>query len=250
MPRPYCLARVPMMGYQHEEPPAHPAPLPPIAGSSSSSSMSMDDTPVKMPRILTLVAESHLQDDEVKSEAQFQRMVASFSESPTRPRTPRAPSDRGRHPEETGGDESQREDTPSDDDDLDLDDAVPFAYVDPLYKPITPAQSVNGDEMSMMESPGMAMDVDLPSSMMSSPIVSSWRYTPPPTSSAVRNNKRKFDDRYDPYPNASKRRAVSLLIDTSRPSRKSRPSTIRLAHLKRHPSAHDAYSYPDREQWC
>lgn len=59
--------------------------------------------------------------------------------------------------------------------------------------------------------------------------MSSWRYTPPPTSCAVRSNKRKcpcivlsraprnrysniyrtVDDRYDPYPTANKRRAVS-----------------------------------------
>ena len=55
-----------------------------------------------------------------------------------------------------------------------------------------------------------------------------WRYTPPPTTSAVRSNKRKcefsiwfmgssslsntgctVDDRFDPYPSSSKRRAVS-----------------------------------------
>jgi len=54
-----------------------------------------------------------------------------------------------------------------------------------------------------------------------------WRHTPPPTATAVRTNKRKrkilslhtwflaqrflcpVDDRYDPYPNSSKRRAVS-----------------------------------------
>ena len=58
-----------------------------------------------------------------------------------------------------------------------------------------------------------------------------WRYTPPPTTSAVRSNKRKcellpssaphvlnlsrpmiVDDRFDPYPTSSKRRAVSPSI--------------------------------------
>lgn len=65
--------------------------------------------------------------------------------------------------------------------------------------------------------------------MMSTP-VNHWRYTPPPTTSAVRSNKRKrefrlcgyisstlrlcysVDDRFDPYPSASKRRAVSPSI--------------------------------------
>ncbi len=81
-----------------------------------------------------------------------------------------------------------------------------------------------------------------PSSAVSSPIVSSWRHTPPPTStSAVRSNKRKrmsssqfhtlhrrgstltmvtyaVDDRYDPYPTAAKRRAVSPSISHLRES--------------------------------
>lgn len=208
-----------------------------------------------MPRILALVADSHTQENEVRSEAQFQRMLASFSDSPTNPRTPRAASDRGRYPEEACGDEPQRESTPSDDEELD--DSVAFSYTESVAatKPVTPAQSINGDELSMLESPlGIAMDVDMvnalnasllrkrhayagreqPSSAVSSPIISSWRYTPPPTTSAVRNNKRKrmssqskctlcsmsradndyyaVDERYDPYPSAAKRRAVSPSI--------------------------------------
>jgi hypothetical protein len=64
------------------------------------------------------------------------------------------------------------------------------------------------------------------SSLNSIPIPNHWRHTPPPTSSAVRSNKRKYkytvhilhgstdilytvDDRFDPYPSSSKRRAVS-----------------------------------------
>ncbi|PIL31424.1 hypothetical protein GSI_06125 [Ganoderma sinense ZZ0214-1] len=200
---------------------------PPRLTSASSSSSGTEDVPgpirahsrrpsnpVRFPRILSLVAESHMQDNEVKSEAQFQRMLASFSDSPTHPRTPRAASDRGRYPEEAGGDEPQRESTPSDDEDLD--DNIPFALTESSAptKPVTPAQSVNGDELSMLESPigGVAMDIDMPSSAVSSPIVPSWRYTPPPTTSAVRTNKRKLDERYDPYPTAAKRRAVSPSI--------------------------------------
>ncbi|RPD82221.1 hypothetical protein L226DRAFT_564823 [Lentinus tigrinus ALCF2SS1-7] len=198
---------------------------PPRMTSASSSSSGNEDAPpmrvhhrklshsVRVPRILALVADSHTQENEVRSEAQFQRMLASFSDSPTNPRTPRGASDRGRYPEEAYGEEPQRESTPSDDEELE--DSVPFAYNESAAatKPVTPAQSINGDELSMLESPlGVAMDVDMPSSAVSSPIISSWRYTPPPTTSAVRNNKRKLDDRYDPYPTAAKRRAVSPSI--------------------------------------
>jgi hypothetical protein len=119
----------------------------------------------------------------------------------------------------------------------------------------TSASSVNGDDlsgMSISESPstvgGTPMDVDMvwihqfykkaiisPGltlflQVIGSPSMSPanlWRYTPPPTTSAVRSNKRKrmsrrhsldhirltlvfvVDDRYDPYATASKRRAVS-----------------------------------------
>ncbi|KAI0322169.1 hypothetical protein OF83DRAFT_1095598 [Amylostereum chailletii] len=186
--------------------------------------------PPKLPRILNLVTESRPEENEVKSEAQFQRLVASFSELPMQPRTPRAPSDRGRYPEEAGED-TLREETPSDDGEDD--DEYAFAFAPPksdpisIIKPRTPAASVcgsiNGDDPSM-DSPGgmMAMDVDLPSSLYGSPSVSSaaahhqWRYTPPPTASAVRTNKRKYDDRFDPYPTAAKRRAVSPSVSSLR----------------------------------
>ncbi|KZT08543.1 uncharacterized protein LAESUDRAFT_723411 [Laetiporus sulphureus 93-53] len=164
---------------------------------------------LKMPRILSLISESHPEENEVQSEAQFQRLVASCSELPFQPRTPRAASDRGRYPEEAGEEEQHREETPSDDGEF---DELPYASVEPIniVKPSTPAQSVNGDDMGMLDSPGgMAMDVDVPMSISGSPRVSSWRYTPPPTSCAVRHNKRKLEDRYDPYPTAAKRRAVS-----------------------------------------
>ncbi|RDX51865.1 hypothetical protein OH76DRAFT_224771 [Lentinus brumalis] len=223
---------------------SRPRTPPRMVSASSSSSGNEDATPVRahhrklshsvrVPRILALVSESHTQENEVRSEAQFQRMLASFSDSPTNPRTPRGASDRGRYPEEAGHDEPQREATPSDDEELD--DSVPFAYAESAAatKPVTPAQSINGDELSMLDSPlGVAMDVDMvnapnaylfrkpiahagreqPSSAVSSPIIPSWRYTPPPTTSAVRSNKRKLEDRYDPYPSAAKRRAVSPSI--------------------------------------
>ncbi|GLB35952.1 hypothetical protein LshimejAT787_0302400 [Lyophyllum shimeji] len=180
--------------------------------------------PLKPPRILNLLAESRPEENEVKSEAAFQRLINSCSELPIPPRTPRVTADRGRYPEEAGREESQREDTPSDDDEQ-VDD-TPFAFSAPggsepiaIKKQHTPAGSVNGDDLSLSTSESSsfgaaAMDVDLPpgspsfSTMMSTPI-NSWRYTPPPTTSAVRSNKRKLDDRFDPYPSASKRRAVS-----------------------------------------
>ncbi|KAI0778743.1 hypothetical protein BD413DRAFT_466180 [Trametes elegans] len=187
--------------------------------TSASSSSSGTEEPMrlphrrlskssKLPHIQRLVAESQLQENEVQSEAQFQRMLASFS---MHPRTPRPASDRGRYPEDAAEEEPQRESTPSDDEE-ELDDAIPFAYTDSAVatKPVTPAQSVNGDDPSMLESPiGFAMDVDMPSSSVGSPGISSWRYTPPPTSTSAVRNKRKLDDRYDPYPTAAKRRAVS-----------------------------------------
>lgn len=118
---------------------------------------------VKAPRIRSLISESRPEENEVRSEAQFQRLVASRCDLPSVPKTPRAPSDRGRYPEEADTEEPQREDTPSDDDG-DFDDSVPFSYVEPIgiAKPVTPAQSVNGDDIGMLESPGgMAMDIDV-----------------------------------------------------------------------------------------
>ena len=127
---------------------------------------------LKLPRILNLVRESSRPDDnEVKSEAQFQRLVASFSELPMQPRTPRASSDRGRYPEEVSEERGiQRCQTPSDDSDYEEEaDSIPFAFAPPTQEPITirtrtPAASVSGslcgDDISA-DSPGAAMDVDM-----------------------------------------------------------------------------------------
>ncbi|KAI6118964.1 hypothetical protein EV401DRAFT_2178489 [Pisolithus croceorrhizus] len=200
-------------------------PTPPISLPAPKEAKSIGDQskPVhpqlKPPRVLNILAEStRPEDDEVKSEAAFQRLIASYSELPVQPRTPRAPSNKGRYPEEAVDEDFPREDTPSDEDDV---DAI-FAFDPPsepaTTKPCTPAHSVNGDDPATyaIGSPMVvAMDVDLP---LTSPLVTStpssvqWRYTPPPTASAVRSNKRKFDDRYDPYPTAAKRRAVSPSI--------------------------------------
>ena len=71
---------------------------------------------------------------------------------------------------------------------------------------------------------------------MGSNPINQWRYTPPPTTSAVRSNKRKrevlfcscidfvtnkrnlVEDRFDPYPSSSKRRAVSPSVQYLRDS--------------------------------
>ncbi|KAJ7751253.1 hypothetical protein DFH07DRAFT_530862 [Mycena maculata] len=187
--------------------------------------------PLKQPRILNLLAESRPVENEVQSEAAFQRLLASGVELP---RTPRTVADRGRYPEEAGHEEFQREDTPSDDGD-DNDSTYTSLYPLPTgTEPInirTPADSVNGDDMCISESPSLSgMDVDVPSgspsmSSMSSVSISHWRSTPPPTTSAVRSNKRKFDERFDPYQNASKRRAVSPSLSYLRDSHPSSPKS-------------------------
>lgn len=138
---------------------------------------------LKQPRILKILAEPKPEEDEVKSEAAFQRLIHSSSELP---RTPRPIIDRGRYPEEAGREEeTQREATPSDDE-LELDD-TPFAYSAPSgTQPITirgmrtpggsaansvsgsVAGSVNGDDligMSISEASSSngttPMDVDM-----------------------------------------------------------------------------------------
>lgn len=113
---------------------------------------------------MNLLAEPRPEEDELKSEAAFQRLLASYSEPPLQPRTPRAPSDRGRYPEEVGHEDSH-EDLLSDDDDEEEEELFTFDAQSESTntKPCTPAQSVNGDDLSMSitEGPmGIAMDVD------------------------------------------------------------------------------------------
>lgn len=126
------------------------------------------------------MAESRPEEAEVKSEAAFQKLVASVSEVPLQPRTPRALADRGRYPEEASSEEVTREETPSDDELEPSNDGGPFSFSAPPptgTQPIaikkrthTPAGSIagsiNGDEpgMSISETSssfgGAAMDID------------------------------------------------------------------------------------------
>ncbi|CAK5280307.1 unnamed protein product [Mycena citricolor] len=121
--------------------------------------------PVKPPRILNLLAESRPLENEVQSEAAFQRLLASGVDLP---RTPRTIADRGRYPEEAVQEEYPRDDDSSDSEDDDESTYTSFALPISGTEPInirTPAGSVNGDDMSGMcisESPGQgSMDVDV-----------------------------------------------------------------------------------------
>lgn len=116
---------------------------------------------------MTLVAESRSDDNEVKSEAQFQRFVASFSGLASRlglNKASTSASDKGRFPEEAEiEDEIQRDETPSDEGDFDegyFPSKLPVSSSEPINitKAVTPAS----DEISLgiMGSPGNAMDVD------------------------------------------------------------------------------------------
>ena len=172
--------------------------------------------------MLSLLSESRPEENELKSEAQFQRLVASVAGNPLTPKTPRAPSDRGKYPEEAGDEE---EIAAQSDDDDELCEGSVFDYnatteAINISRRGTPAQSINGDEMYSW-GPGSPvgssyMDVD-PVNLLPRPSIcaytnpfydfqvfsfgspnvtpnsgpSSWRYTPPSTSSAVRSNKRK-----------------------------------------------------------
>ncbi|KAH8835840.1 hypothetical protein DL96DRAFT_92634 [Flagelloscypha sp. PMI_526] len=201
--------------------------------------------PLKQPRVRSLLAETRPEEIEVRSEAAFQRLVSSNVLSSNAlglqpPRTPRSAVDRGRFPEEARTDDFQPEDPGSDDED---DLQAPFAYRIPSTESLaglrSAAQSVAGDDPPSINgtdsNSSTPMDVDMPYGSPSMPSsMTQWRYTPPPTStSAVRSNKRKLDDRFEPYPSA-KRRAVSpslvhlrneALGVTSTPSA-SRPSRI------------------------
>ncbi|CAE6415339.1 unnamed protein product [Rhizoctonia solani] len=152
----------------------------------------------KLPRLLSIQSElSNPADIELKSEASFQRLLASNADLPgafhPHPRPRRR--DRGRFPEAY----------------LDDDDVVDSDDDDEVMLP----KEFPMDDV--LDSPAR-MDVDM-GSYGSPPVLNSlfsmksWRQTPPPTVAPSRIAKRKLDDRYEPYP--QKRRALSPPPSTS-----------------------------------
>jgi len=99
--------------------------------------------------VLSLLSESRPEENELKSEAQFQRLLASYTGNPLTPKTPRAPSDRGRYPEEAGDEDEVA--VQSEDDDDELGEGSVFDYTATteaisISRRGTPAQSLNGDD--------------------------------------------------------------------------------------------------------
>lgn len=140
----------------------------PVRIVSCLYSLSQPSLQIKQPRILNLLAESRPVENEVQSEAAFQRLIASGADLPMQPRTPRAPSDRGRFPEEAYSDDIQAGDSSPSDDEPDEDNLFAFyasSSTEPIAitKPNTPAGSVNGEDGMISASPSMSsmMDVDM-----------------------------------------------------------------------------------------
>jgi hypothetical protein len=113
---------------------------------SSSSSMSLSDgergparripQSVKPPRLLSLLSESNPAENELKSEAQFQRMLASYNGSRIgKSKASRPLSERGRYPEEADNDDGEREESPNSDDD----DLTNTTATTPFHHPPHPA---------------------------------------------------------------------------------------------------------------
>lgn len=121
--------------------------------------------PLKPPRLLDLKTEiSSPIESELKSEAQFQRLIASYSYNdfpPNKniPRTPRSWSDRGRYPEEVGGDDDGGCDSASDDGEM--------ANVASSVHSVSLTPSGSGEEQSMTidtsVAGGIMMDIDMAS---------------------------------------------------------------------------------------
>ena len=113
------------------------------------------------------MAESNPAENELQSEAQFQRLLASYNDMPIgRPKSFKALSDRGRYPEEAvnNDDGAQREDSPSEDDDIQSATAV-GSYTGSTA-PLAPSTAIDDTPMSEFarNSPAssyMGMDVDM-----------------------------------------------------------------------------------------
>lgn len=142
----------------------------------------------RLPRLALLKTESRLDETEVKSEAQFQKILASMSGLPVGPGRSRW-IDRGRYPEEAvADDEFQKEDTPSDDEeDYGFGESSSATYFNfkpshesepiSITKPSTPAPSDIGESLGMRgisESPSV-MDIDFvsPQLFSSLPVIKS-----------------------------------------------------------------------------
>lgn len=114
---------------------------------------------------MSLLSESRPDENEVKSEAAFQRLVTSSSIPMQTPRTPRSTVDRGRYPEEGITEDSQPDENLSDDEDLDA--PVPFKVPSTESLPGTRSapQSVGGDDPPSLlgtdSSGSTPMDVDM-----------------------------------------------------------------------------------------
>ncbi|KAG8742313.1 hypothetical protein FRC10_001671 [Ceratobasidium sp. 414] len=164
-------------------------------------------TQFKLPRLLSIQSEvANPADSELKSEASFQRLLASNADLPgALVRTPHPRRrDRGRFPEVYLDEDEAVE---SDDDDDDLGAAGPAASGSNEALPTRSATLQGADEFTMddiLDSPAR-MDVDM-GSYGSPPVLGSlfsmkgWRQTPPPTVAPSRIGKRKLDERYEPYP--------------------------------------------------
>ena len=102
--------------------------------------------------------------------------MASCSELPAQPRTPRTFTDRGRYPEEAVREENAQEESPSDDESDSEEGQFAFSAISGtqpinIQKPHTPAGSItgsfNGDDLNMSISEtsssfgGAAMDIDM-----------------------------------------------------------------------------------------
>ncbi|QRV98164.1 hypothetical protein RhiJN_26183 [Ceratobasidium sp. AG-Ba] len=183
-------------------------------------------THFKLPRLLSIQSElANPADAELKSEASFQRLLASNADLPgALVRTPHPRRrDRGRFPEVYLDEDEQPVDESEDDDDevirsgSNSNETLPNAARLP--------SSQGADEFTMddiLDSPAR-MDIDM-GSYGSPPVMSSlfsmkgWRQTPPPTVAPSRIGKRKLDERYEPYPQKRARGISPTSFSNSTPN--------------------------------
>ncbi|KAG9090846.1 hypothetical protein FRC07_012004, partial [Ceratobasidium sp. 392] len=162
-------------------------------------------TPFKLPRLLSIQSElANPADSELKSEASFQRLLASNADLPSAlVRTPHPRRrDRGRFPEVYLDEDDQPVESDDDDDDIVAGPTASGGSNEALAGPASLRDEFTMDDI--LDSPAR-MDVDM-GSYGSPPVLGSlfsmkgWRQTPPPTVAPSRIGKRKLDERYEPYP--------------------------------------------------